>query len=210
LKKMLPEKRRNTARVISIAVIIAGVVVIIGWCFDIGFLKSIRPSWVSMKFTTAFAFVLSGITLYFIVRALEGEFDKAQVVISITSLAIILIMGLMFFSTLLNIKTGAEDLFIKDTSVSPMMVAPGMPSIPSMLNFMLIGAAGILTILSPERFPFKLKIIGLIIGLIGATAIVGYIIDVPLLCYYIEGVNSAIAFHTAALFVLLGIGLLCL
>jgi len=210
LKKMSPEKKRKTAKVLSLIVIIAGILVIIGWIFDIGVLKSIAPAWISMKITTAIAFVLSGIILYFIVRAMEGEFDKAQVVLSITSLVIILLMGLLFFSAVLKVHTGTEDLFIKETNVAPMSVAPGRPSIPTMFNFMLIGAAGILTILNPDKSRPKLKIIGLIVGAIGALAIVGYIIDAPILYYYIEGTNSAIACHTAGLFVLMGIGLICL
>lgn len=52
--------------------------------------------------------------------------------------------------------------------------------------------------------------IGVIVGLIGAMAVVGYIINAPNLYYYIEGVNSAIACHRAALFMVLGIGFICL
>src|SRR4030043_106065 len=92
--KMTLEKKRKTDKMLAAVVGIAGVVVMLGWIFDIGVLKSISPHWVSMKFDTAIAFVLSGITLYFIVRAVEGEFDKAQVVLSITSLVIILLMGI--------------------------------------------------------------------------------------------------------------------
>ncbi len=75
---------------------------------------------------------------------------------------------------------------------------------------MFIGAAGILTILNPDKSRPRLKIVGLIVAAIGALAIVGYMIDAPILYYYIEGVNSAIACHTAVLFVLIGIGLICL
>jgi hypothetical protein len=207
---MTAEEKRKIAKVLSLVVIAAGILVIIGWIFDIGFLKSIWPSWVSMKFNTAIAFVLSGIILYFIVRAEEGEFDKAQVVLSITSLIIILLMGILFFSALLRVHTGMEELFIKDATDATKSVIPGRPSIPTMFNFMLIGAAGILTILNPEKSRLKQKIIGLFILAIGATAIVGYIINAPNLYYYVEGINSAIAFHTAALFVLLGTGFLCL
>ncbi len=207
---MIPEEKRKIAKVLSLIVIIAAVCVIIGWIFDIGFFKSILPEWISMKFTTAIAFVLSGITLYFIVRAAEGEFDMAQVVLSITSLITILLMGTLFFSTVLEIRTGAEDLFIKEAAGTVKTVTPGRPSVPTMFNFILIASAGILTILNPEKFRLKLKIIGVVVGAIGAIAIVGYIIDAPLLYYYIEGINSAIACHTAGLFVLLGIGLLCL
>ena len=62
-----------------------------------------------------------------------------------------------------------------------------------MFNFILIASAGILTMLNPGKLRSKLKIIGVIVGLIGAMAVVGYIINVPILYYYIEGINSAIA-----------------
>jgi len=204
------DKKRKAAKILSAVVIIAGITVIIGWIFDIYFLKSITPSWISMKFDTAITFVLSGISLFFIVRAQEGEFDKAQVALSITSLIIILIMGTMFLSAFLNIHTGLEDLFIKETIVSANTVVPGRPSVPTMLNFLLIAAAGILTILNPDKTRAKLKLIGLFVAAVGAIAIFGYCINAPLLYYYVEGINSAIALHTAVLFVLLGIGLLCL
>jgi len=207
---MVPEKKIKAARILSLIVIVAGFLVIIGWIFDIGILKSISPAWVSMKITTAIAFVLSGITLYFIVRAIEGEFDKAQVVLSITSLIITLLMGTLFFSALLKIRTGAEDLLVKEAAGTVKTVTPGRPSIPTMFNFILIASAGILTTLNPGNLRPKLKIIGVIVGLIGALAVVGYTINAPNLYYYIEGINSAVACHTAALFMVLGIGFICL
>ncbi|MGD0078674.1 MAG: hypothetical protein ABSB91_08645 [Sedimentisphaerales bacterium] len=207
---MTPEKRKKTAKILSLAVILAGFTVIIGWFFDIRILKSIAPAWVSMKFDTAIAFVLSGITLYFIVRAAEGEFDKAQVALSITSLLIILLMGTLFFSAVLEIRTGAEDLFIKEAAGTAKTVTPGRPSMPTMVNFLMVAAAGILTTLNPVNLRTKLRIIGLIIGSVSALAIVGYIVNKPVLYYYIEGINSAVACHTAALFMVLGIGFLCL
>lgn len=84
-------------KAISLFVTLAGLAVMAGWIFNIGMLKSLSPAWVSMKFTTAIAFVASGATLYFIVRAGEGEFDKAQVALFITSLIIMLLIGTLFF-----------------------------------------------------------------------------------------------------------------
>jgi hypothetical protein len=119
-------------------------------------------------------------------------------------------MGTTFFSTLLGMHTGIEELFIKEMPGGVKTVVPGRPSIPTMLNFLIIAIAGILTILDTEYLQSKLKVFGFIIGIIGAVAVFGYIIDVPLLYYFVEGVNSAIALHTAVLFILLGTGLVCL
>lgn len=190
-------------------VMLCGAAVMAGWIGDIGLLKSLSPGWISMKVDTAFAFVLSGIILYFIVRTAAGKPDIAQVAISITSLLLILLMGILFFSTLLGVHTGAEELFIKDTSIDRNTVVPGRPSIPTMINFILIGAAGLITLLTPDRL-WRVKSIGFVISVIGAIALVGYLFQAPLLYYYVEGINSAIAFHTAALFVLVGAGFLCL
>jgi len=156
------------------------------------------------------AFLLSGITLYFIVRTQEGEFDKAQVVISITSLIIMLLMGILFFSSIFRIQTGAEHLIFNEVPGGVKTVIPGRPSIPTMFSFILVAIAGVLSILHLKNIRTTLVIIGLFVGIIGASAVLGYIINAPYLYYYFEGVNSAMAFLTATLFALLGAGLICL
>lgn len=200
---------RKIAKLISLIVCIAGCAVITGWIFNIPALKSISPSWVSMKFSTAIAFVASGVTLYFLARAQEGEYEKAQIALSMTSLILAILMGLLFFSAIFGVQTGLESLFVKDPG-DARSVMPGRPSLPTMVNFMLMAVAAILAILNPARLRPKLRAIGIVIGVLGACAAAGYIFNVPLLYYYIAGINSAMAMHTALLFVLLGTGLVCL
>jgi len=201
---------KNAVRLLSFLVVLSGALVIIGWVFNISVLKSISPAWISMKFDTAVVFFLSGIILYFILRAQEGAYDSAQVAIFILSLIISLFMGVLFFSSLFGVNTGLEDLFIKEARVTAKTIFPGRPSVPTMMNFLLIALAGILTLINTRNLRAKLKVIGFLVGLIGLSAICGYILNTPLLYYYIAGVNSAMAAHTAVLFVLLGAGLLCL
>lgn len=196
-------------KVLSLIVAAAGLAVMAGWIFDIVIIKSIGPAFVSMKFSTAFAFVVSGTSLYFLVRAREGEFEKAQVALSISSFVLVILMGLLFFSALFGIETGIENLFVHDPGDAKSVV-PGIPSVPTMINFLLIALAGIITIVNPAGPPPKLKAIGVMVGVIGAIAVAGYIFNAPLLYYYIADVNSAMALHTALLFVALGTGLLCL
>jgi hypothetical protein len=204
------ENKIKVTKILSLAVSLAGLVVMLGWIFDIPVLKSIRPNWISMKFDTAFCFLLSGISLYLIVRYQEGERDLAQIGLCITSLIIVLLMGVLFFSALLGVHTGAENLFLKEIKVAEKTVIPGRPSLPTMVNFLLVALAGIFAILGVRPLRVILKNIGFVIAAIGSLAIIGYMINMPVLYYYIEGVNSAIAAHAAVLFILLGAGLLCL
>ncbi|OGJ94692.1 MAG: hypothetical protein A2487_08620 [Candidatus Raymondbacteria bacterium RifOxyC12_full_50_8] len=201
--------RLSLARTFSLTVVLAGLAVIAGWIFQIGVLTSISPSWVSMKFTTAIAFVLSGITLYLLTKARTGEFDLVQVALSMISFTLALLMGLFIFSAFLRVHTGLEDLFVIDPG-SPTCVVPGRPSMLTMLNFILIAVAGMLAVFNTVKLSRKLRAIGIIVGSIGLIAIIGYISGTPVLFYYIAGFNTAMALHTAALFVLLGIGLACI
>ncbi len=197
------------ARFLALAVILAGITVIIGWIFKVPVLLSIRPGWMNMKFNTAIAFVLSGVILYFITHSKEGGFDKAQVIIPLASLVIFLLIGTSFFSAIFGIRTGVENLFIEDAHPTLLTIVPGRPSMPAMLSFILIASAGILAVSGDKKMRLKLKLIGLIVAVIGAVAVVGYILNLPFLYYYIKDFSSAIALHTAVLLILLGAGLAC-
>jgi hypothetical protein len=203
------EKANPFVKALSLFVAAAGLAVMSAWIFDIVLIKSIAPAFVSMKFSTAFAFVVSGISLYFLVRAREGEFEKAQVALSITSFILTILMGLLFFSDIFGIETGIENLFVRDPGDAKSVVA-GMPSVPTMINFLLIALACIITNINPAELRPKLKTIGAMVGVIGLLAVAGYVFGAPLLYFFIPGVNSAMALHTAVLFVALGTGLLCL
>lgn len=54
----------NLTKILSIAVLGIGLTVLVGWVLDVDILESLAPSWVTMKFSTALSFVMSGIILY--------------------------------------------------------------------------------------------------------------------------------------------------
>lgn len=202
--------KRILIAVVSLAVCAVGAAAMVGWIWNIEALKSVVPGWPTMKFDTALSFVVSSISFYYISRALEGAFDRAQVILSASCLILFLVMGILFFSFFLEVRTGVEELFVKELPGGVMTVAAGKPSLPTAINFLLIALAGILTLLQVPRLRIKLRALGLVSGVIGLVAMGGYVLHVPLLFYYVPGVNTAMAFHTALLFVLLGAGFVCL
>ena len=206
---MVPEKQRKIAKLLSLAVIVGGMLAVAGWMFDIPILTSLSPQWRSMRLITAFGFVLSGITVYFIILAVEGKFNEAQVILSMTSFTLVLLMGVSSFANVLGLS-GVEDLFIKGADAQERTAILGRPSMLAILNFMLIVCAAIMVMWRAGNLQPKLRTIGVIIAVIGAIATLGYIINVPVLYPFTQGQGSAMACNTAVLFVLLGTGLLCL
>ncbi len=203
-------KKIKITEVLGIIVFLSGLVVMIGWILDIDILKSILPIWVTMKFSTALCFFLSGITLYFIASSQEKGLGIAQVVLPITILGILLFMATLLISVFIGIRTGVEDLFVREAEGAVKTTTPGRPSVGTMINFILMATAGILTMLNITRLKVKLLTIGRIVAVIGGVAIIGYIFNAPVFYYTIEGFSTAMALHTAILFVLLGIGLILL
>jgi hypothetical protein len=191
------------AKSIASIVILVGVIVMMGWFFDIQSLKSLLPQWVTMKFTTALCFVFSGAMLFTMSMDISARQESWKFVPAILSFLIILIMASFLVSVLFGIKTGIEDLIVKESPNAVKTTVGGRPSVVTMIVFILIAFNGIWYLNGVQKI---VRGTGLTIALIGATAIVGYIVNNPVLYFNIAGISTAMAFHTAILFVLLGIG----
>lgn len=76
-----------------------------------------------------------------------------------------------------------------------------------MINFVLISIAGIAAMFRWVQLKLGLLFIGYIVIVIGGIAVLGYVLNWPLLYYAIEGVSTEMACHTALLFVMVGVSL---
>ena len=109
---MAQQNGTKLVKVFAISIGLVAMLVMIGWFFDIGFFKSVSPSWVTMKFQTAAAFLLSAIILYFISEDFEGRTTMAGIVLPLASFIIATFMLSLLTSAFLEIRTGLEDLFV--------------------------------------------------------------------------------------------------
>lgn len=198
------------SRVFAGLVIAVGIFVMLGWFFDVAMLKSVLPGWVSMKFTTALSFVFSGIILYASSLFDSDNKTTSSVAIIMSSLIILMLMLTLFISSLMGLKTGLEDLFVKDVPGAVKTVIPGRPSIFTMVNFILVAFSGFMVLLELKNTNKLFSWIGWVVSAIGGIAIIGYLIGVSVLTFNIEGFSTAMALHTALLFVLLGGGFIFL
>jgi hypothetical protein len=199
-------KKITTVKLLAFIVTISGVLIMAGWFFEIEGLKSILPIWVTMKFTSALSFFLSGLILYFVMSTKKQKSDLAQLILTISVLIILLTMVSLFLSTVFKVRTGIEDFFVEELEGAINTATPGRPSIGTMLNFILVATTGVLTMYEVNNIRTKIKGIGLVIVVVGCAAMLGYLLNAPYLYFLFEGYSSAMAIHTALLFVLLGVG----
>jgi hypothetical protein len=195
---------RNIITNILVAIVFFGAIaVILGWIFNVSALKSILPIWVSMKFITAVCFLISSVIVFILCKKEKGQF--AELVLMVLSFTLLLIMVAFFFSLFTGISTGIESLFVKEAPGSVGTSAPGVPAVPTILCFIIIGFAGGVYLFNPEG-SLKINISGWVITVIGLVAVMGYLAGIPVLYYSFPG-HTSMAFHTALFFTFLGINL---
>lgn len=192
---------KNIFIVIIIGIVfIVSLMVIIGWIFDIPILKSIFPGFITMKFSTAIAFIISGIILLGIFKIFGNTLLNNRVTLFF-SLTLLIFIGYILISSLLGIGIPIENLVVKEVADAVITIKLGLPSIATMLNFVLISIAGLFSF--GKKIVFK-PMAG-IICILGISSILGYILNKPFLYFYFENISTGMALHTAFLFVLIGV-----
>jgi hypothetical protein len=176
-----------------------------GWILNIDAFTRIVPTEINMKFTTAFAFLLSGIALWCIDQEARGARETPLLILPVTAMTTVLVMATLLAAGIFGIQTGISELFVKGLTTKT--VVPGMPSIPIMIGFILFGTASILSLFTSPKVNRVILYVGMTIFLIGLVACFGYLFQIPILYYKFAGTANPSAPNTALMFVLLGLGL---
>lgn len=185
----------------SFVSILAGCLVLLGWAFDIAFLKSILPGLATMKANTALGFILSGLSLWM----LRTGPAKAQISPPKMFAAIVALLGLLTLGEYLFSRDFGIDqlLFPQEAGAEPTSLA-GRMAHPTALSFLLLGLA--LLSLDAKRPVWLVEFPVLIALLVSGLALAGYAYGVTSL--YSIGLYSSMALHTASLFIVLSLGIL--
>lgn len=200
--------RMRGSRIIAVTVSMAGLVGMLGWYFGIQALRSVHPAMVTMKFSTALSFFLSGITLYFIAQSLSGRASVAQAALPATTLIVMLIMATLLASSLFGLETGIERLFIEEEASAVQTTVPGRPSLVTMADFVVLAAAGMSSLVRHRRQKKLLFAAGIFIASTGVIALIGYVFGMESLYFSWPGVSTGMALVTAFVFTLAGFDLI--
>lgn len=201
-------KRSKSALFIQLTAFLSIVIalcVLSGWFLNIELVKSLGPGLSTMKFNTAFSFLLVGLALWGISRM--GQPAKFLSWTFVTS-AVVLLGGILTaFQYLLGVDLGMDQFLIPDAQTADADY-PGRMSIATALNFCLVGGALMLIHVDRLRAQKGAQVIALVVLLISLVALVGYLLK-PASLYQFAWFQS-VALHTALLFFLISIGVLLL
>src|SRR5271170_2930880 len=120
---MLIQHPKAFPKIAGSFVFVVGIVVFLGWAFDIALLKSVFPGLVTMKANTAIGLALSGLTLALLSREQVGtpiRFCSAVLSVVVVALGA-LTLGEYFFGWSL----GIDELLFRDATTSVGTSQPG-------------------------------------------------------------------------------------
>src|SRR5690348_17068244 len=151
----------------------------LGWIFGINALESPVPGTATMKFTTAVSFLMSGIMLYMINESRSKNSELAKILLPAPIMVVLFYMVTLLVSTFTGISSGIEyPLFIGKSSTGDSLLQ-GVPSVGTMVSFLLVVTASVLSLLRFEKQGKEILVIGTIICAISVTALLGYAVNVP-------------------------------
>jgi PAS domain S-box-containing protein len=184
----------------SLAIILLGGLVLLGWAFDIAALKSILPGLATMKPNTALSFVMAGASLWL----LQGEPSLLKRRLALAGAISVTVLALLTLSQdLFGWNLGLDQLLFRDMLPAGSMAPPGRMSPATAFNFSLIGGALLLLDVKRGRERWLAQILLLLAGIVALLALVGYVYGIQSL--YRLSPFSSMALHTALTFFVLSL-----
>jgi len=190
-------KKINYAKLMALVVIFIGCAVLLGWMFNLEYLKSVLPGFVSMKANTAIAFIFVGLALLlfeFKHKFYAGVFATVVALIGLSTLS----------EYVFGWKLGIDELLFKDIGAA-LTFYPGRMAIVTAFNFSLLGIGALFLIKGFKKNADTLFLLALLNSLM---AFLGYLEDVQEF-YKVGGVQvTAMALHTSIAFMFIIFGFL--
>ena len=184
--------------------ILVGVVVLFGWATGIPALQSIFPNQVSMKASTALAFILSGVSLALL--APETVTPRMRRLSQLCAGAVLALALLALAEYVFGWNAGIDEAVVRDTS-SVGLPFPGRMAPNTAYNFAAIGLALLLMEVARPRVHVLARWLALSALLVGLAALSGYAYSVGAL--YGIASYTPMALNTSLAFVILAIGIFC-
>lgn len=179
---------RRLAKGAAVFLVVLGALVLAGWAFDVPVLKSLDPSFISMKPNTALVFVLLGVRLWL------GAAEQAPRVRQIAVLVALVLVALTSLEDLAQIDLGIDELLFADSRGAPGIVHPGHMAPATQLGFLLLTTAALLS--ERRRGLWLAQILAMLAGVIGFVSLCAYLFGASAL-YAVLPAYNAIALHTA-------------
>ncbi|AFZ59082.1 PAS domain-containing protein [Anabaena cylindrica FACHB-243] len=194
----------NLSNQLALTTAFIGLVVLIGWVFNLEFLKTLEPRLITMKVNTALGFIFSGISLWLWHQNNQQKQSSHVQLLSQVFAGLVVLVGLL---TLIqygfNINLGIDQLLIKEDINAVDTYHPGRMAPNTALCFFWLGSALILLQYRLMSVAQSFAVGSFFTALFG---LIGYLFGIS--SFYSLAPFTGMAVHTSVTFLLLGLGII--
>ena len=200
---MPPHAYRTYAQTLSriggISVATLGATVLVGWWFDIQFLKEVLPGLATMKFNTGLCFLAAGTAVALLD---DSQATNRRLPIRVLASFVLVVSIATIAQYVIGTSFGIDELFQLDDPNTAATSEPGRMAPGTAFSFTFIGFALLAASRASRKLTRRLAAVSLVVSLL---AVIGYAYGVRDL-YQIAPFQS-MALHTAVGFLVLSISL---
>ncbi|MBI3892221.1 MAG: hypothetical protein HY303_11910, partial [Candidatus Wallbacteria bacterium] len=201
------DMRRVLRRLTEAAALVCsgiGAAVLFGWAFDFTFLKSIHPSFISMKADTALGLVGAGLALWLLREepVASGRRRLAQLL----ALYLIVVGGACLTEDLSGVDLGIDQILVYEPPGTPHTLYPGRLAPATSVCFSLLGLALVLLDRPTRRGTHASGWLVLPAAFLSLVALVGYAYGITFFSGSVR--YTPMALHTAVALLTLSLGIL--
>ena len=190
---------------VSSAVFLIGVLVLIGWEFNLAVLKSVSANFVTMKPNTAIGLIFLGTALWFLQEKRLKHWTRYFGYGS--AVAAILIGAMTIFEYFSGFNLGIDSLFFTETAPALFTIFPGRMALNTAFVFVFLGVSLLSFNIKTKRDLCLGSLTALLSGAVSLLVIIGYLYNVSEF-YFVRMFYTPMALHTAAAFFLISLGIL--
>jgi signal transduction histidine kinase len=202
INQQLVRRLKHFSELLGGMVFLVGLAALVGWQFDVLFLKRILPSFPIIAPNTALAFFLGGLTLFFLANAAAKEKKFLVIASGVFSSYLALVGFLTLLEYIFKINLGIDRiLFAAAQGETAVRMSP-----QSAFNFLMVGISFLLIVGQKKEKVRIGQIIILLAGIVSLISLFGFIYNIP--SFYTIGPFKGMAAHTAMAFVMIFFGIL--
>jgi PAS domain S-box-containing protein len=181
---------------------LAGIFVILGWIYNVPFLKSLNPGYISMKPNTALCFIFIGIPLLILSKIKISQILKN--IARILLIIVLLFSAVTIFEYMFVWNAGIDELLMKEGPGTTATIYPGRMAESTAFCFILLSLALLVTDNRFSRDNLIAQLIALTTGLICILPQLGYAYKEPELFTFIS--PTPMALNTSITIFIISIG----
>lgn len=186
-------------------VVLVAVLVMVGWHFDIGILKTLIPGYVTMRFNTAVALFFFGSCQLALGVSRYGKTKQ----VSFSFLMLAMSIGILtLIQYVFHVNFGIDEFFYLDADGGVSGYPPGRLAPVTAISFILLGLSVFFAFFKSQPWYRLSQILLVVTTLIPFQALVGYVLGIQ--TSFGLASHSRMAIHTAVGLIFLSVGFLSL